>query len=494
MNQLSPQDAQFLYMESEQNLTHVTSVSVYDPTTVPGGKVVRFKDIIGHVESRLHVSPIFKRKLVRVPFELDYPYWVDDDYFDLEYHIRHGRLPEPGDWRQFCIHLARYHSRPLDMKRPPWEMFVIEGLDYIEGMPKGSYAIATKIHHAAGDGTALTRFFGAMSDIDNRGTPAMPMKESEAISNPEPSAADIARRAFQNTLRSPVRVTETILRAAPGLVRAAQDALRSRDDDKSGVPDTRFNGEVSPHKMFDATTFALDDLKAIRKGAPGCTINDVVLALCSSALRAYLQYHDELPDESLVAWVPINARPKNSSEKEAPGNNISAMTTRIFTDVADPIDRLCAIRDATKQSKEAKSGVSARLMTDLTQNVPAATQVMAARLVLRTGLAARVCNLFVSNVPGPQEPLYMNGAQAVQTYGMAPLGDGMGLFIATPSYNGTMPFSVTSTREIMPDIRYFIGCLDAAMAELKRASAEVAKSGHSGPGASDTQSSAHGGA
>ena len=167
MEQLSPQDAQFLYMESEHNLTHVTSISIYDPTTVPGGKTVRFKDIMRHVEERLHMSPLFKRRLVRVPLELDYPYWVEDEYFDLEYHMRHGRLPEPGDWRQFCIHLARYHSRPLDMKRPPWEMFVIEGLDYIENLPKGSYAIATKIHHSAVDGASLTQFFGALGDLDN---------------------------------------------------------------------------------------------------------------------------------------------------------------------------------------------------------------------------------------------------------------------------------------------------------------------------------------
>ena len=169
MDQLSPQDSQFLYMESEDNLTHVTSISVFDQSTVPGGKVVRFKDILAHIEGRLHMSPLFKRRLVHVPLELDFPYWIDDEHFDLEYHVTHGRLPEPGDWRQFCIHMARYHSRPLDMNRPLWEMFVVEGLDNIDGLPKGSYAIATKIHHAAVDGTAIIDFFGAMADIDNKG-------------------------------------------------------------------------------------------------------------------------------------------------------------------------------------------------------------------------------------------------------------------------------------------------------------------------------------
>ena len=118
MDQLSPQDAQFLYMESDDNLTHVTTISILDPTSVPGGETVRFKQILEHVETRLHMSPLFKRKLVRVPLELDFPYWVDDEHFDVEYHVRHGRLPEPNDWRQFCIHISRYHSRPLDMHRP----------------------------------------------------------------------------------------------------------------------------------------------------------------------------------------------------------------------------------------------------------------------------------------------------------------------------------------------------------------------------------------
>jgi len=171
MDQLSPQDAQFLYLETPDNLTHLTSIGIFDQSTVPGGEVVRFKDILAHVESRLHMSPLFKRRLVHVPLELDFPYWVDDEHFDLEYHIRHGRLPEPGDWRQFCIHVARYHSRPLDMNRPLWEMYVVEGLDNIDWLPKGSYALVTKIHHAAVDGKAIMDFFGALADIDNKSTP-----------------------------------------------------------------------------------------------------------------------------------------------------------------------------------------------------------------------------------------------------------------------------------------------------------------------------------
>ncbi len=464
MQQLSPQDAQFLYMETENNLTHVTSITIFDPSTVPGKKVVRFKDIIAHIGERLALNPMLRRKLVKVPLELDYPYWVDDEYFDLEYHMRHGRLPVPGDWRQFCIHMARYHSRPLDMNKPLWEMYVVEGLDAVEGFPPGCYAVCIKVHHAAVDGASMMRFLLSIVDIDNKGTPVMELDVPEDEESPRPSLRDMARRAAGNNLRSPVRIADALLRNTPGLYEVARKRLRGRRAPGSAVPMTRFNRKVSPHKMFDAVTFPLDDLKAMRKLVPGSTVNDVVLAICSGALREYLVHHGELPTEPLVAWVPINKRSDDAAE--APGNNITAMTTSIHTGEPDPVARLEQIYESTRQSKEAKSGVSARVMTDLTQHVPAATQVLASRLILQASESVRVCNLFVSNVPGPQFPLYMNGARQVASYGMAPLADGMGLFIATPSYDGKMVFNVISSREIMPDIRYFIECLENSHAEL----------------------------
>lgn len=475
MDQLNPQDAQFLYLESGDNLTHLTSISVFDQSTVPGGDVVRFKDILAHVESRLHMSPIFKRRLVHVPLELDFPYWVDDEHFDLEYHIRHGRLPAPGDWRQFCIHMARYHSRPLDMNRPLWEMFVVEGLDNVDWLPKGSYALATKIHHAAVDGKAIVDFFGALADIDNKGTPAVPLNMATLRRSPKPGLIDMALRATWHTIRSPIGMTDAVMRSLPSVYYMAQNALSSQKDDKRNVPITRFNSSVSPQKMFGAQAFRLDDLKAIRKAAPGSTINDVVLAICAGGLRRYLEHHDELPDESLVAWVPINARQGGGSDPDAPRNNVTSMTVPIRTDVENPAERLTLIQQVTQKSKEAKSGVSARLMTDLSKHVPAATQVLASRLVLRAGMTSSMCNLFISNVPGPQVPLYMNGAKQVGAYGLAPLVNGMGLFIATPSYNGEITFNVISTREIMPDVDFFVECLEKSVNDLKKATAPKKK-------------------
>ncbi|MDH3620401.1 MAG: wax ester/triacylglycerol synthase family O-acyltransferase [Gammaproteobacteria bacterium] len=472
MDQLSPQDAQFLYFESDDNHIQVTAVAIFDPSTVPGGEVVRFKQILAHIEKRLHMSPLFKRRLVRVPLELDFPYWADDEQFDLEYHVQHARLPEPGDWRQLCIQLSRFHGRQLDMTRPLWEMLVIGGLDNVEGLPRDSYAIATKLHHAAADGTSIMNFYRGLVDIDNKGTPAVPLDNIAETSGPRPGLLSMAGRAVFNAVRSPIGITDAVLRSAPTLYRLAQQTLTSQREQSVPVPDTRFNCNASPHKMFDATSFELDELRAIRKAVPGSTVNDVVLCICAGALRKYLQRHKELPAESLVAWVPINARPSTGADTDGSGNRITAMTTRIYTDVANPIKRLRRIHQSTQKSKEAKSGVSARLMTDLSQHVPAATLVTAGRLVLRAGMAANICNLFVSNVPGPQVPMYMNGAEQIATYGIAPLVDGMGLFIATPSYNGKITFNVTSTRETLPDISFFVECIDASLAALKKAAAK----------------------
>jgi WS/DGAT/MGAT family acyltransferase len=358
------------------------------------------------------------------------------------------------------------------MARPLWEMLVIEGLDHVDGLPEGCYAIATKLHHAAVDGASIVKFYRCMVDIDNKGTPAVPLDTIHATHSPEPGIIKMAGRAIFNAVRSPIGMTDAIMRSAPALYQWGQQALTSQRESSDPIPDTRFNCNASPHKMFDATSCNLDELKAIRAAVPGSTINDVVLCICAGALRKYLQRHKELPHESLVAWVPINARPGANKESNGAGNQVTSMTTKIFTDISNPVQRLRRIHKSTQKSKEAKSGISARLMTDLSQHVPAATLVTAGRLVLRAGLAANICNLFISNVPGPQVPLFMNGAKQLATYAIAPLADGMGLFIATPSYNGKITFNVTSTRETLPDICFFVECIDASLAALKKSAAK----------------------
>jgi len=477
MQQLSAQDAQFLYMETNKSLSQVTSVAIFDPSTAPGG-TVRFKQIIEHVRSRVHTSPIYKRRIYHVPLELDYPYWIDDEHFDIEYHMRHGRLPHPADWRQLCIHLARFHSRPLDMQRAPWEMYVIEGIDNIPGIPKGSYAIATKIHHAAADGMAIVNFFGGLLDIDQKGTPVMPIKQRiNSARNEKPTPFQMSARGLFNGLRSPVKVAESLMKYAPSMVQTAKDRfIEKQREAKATVPLTRFNLETSPHRVFDSTAFSLTEFKPIRGLVEGATINDIVLAVCSGALRKYLGHHKELPSESLRSFVPVNVRaPKGSlQETEQPGNNISTMSPLLHTNIADPVERLTAIQAETKEQKAARRGISARLMTDVTRHIPASTQLLAARLMMRSEMAGRMTNVCISNVPGPQVPVYMNGATLVTQMGLGPLSDRMGLFIAVTSQNGSISFSATSCRRTMPDVDFFMECMRASFNDLVAAAAEQA--------------------
>jgi WS/DGAT/MGAT family acyltransferase len=462
--QLSAQDAQFLYIQTGKTLTHVMGINIYDPSTAPGGKV-RFRAIVEHVRSRIDTSPVFKRKLYRLPFDFDHPYWVEDEGFELEAHITHARLPEPGDWRQFCIQAARHFSRPMDMNRPLWDLYIVEGLDRIPGIAPGSFAGLTRIHHAAIDGASAAHMFVALSDLDAKGTPAIKVKPGSFELGKPPNPVELLTRATAANLTSPVRFVETLAKLSPALLSAAQ---KSVTEGTPGVPQTRFNAPISTHKVFDATAFAIADLSKIRKLVEGATINDVVLAICSGALRKYLLHHKELPKDTLIAVAPINRR-TSGREAETPGNNISAMSVELATHLADPAERLAAIRAYTSAAKEAKTGISARIMTDLTKHIPGATMAGVAKLLTSPRFAPKAANVFISNVPGPQLPLYMAGARITHQFAMAPLSHNMGLFIATPSYNGEITFNITSERKIMPDVAYFRECIEASFRELSAA-------------------------
>ncbi len=272
LKQLSAQDAQFLYTQTANNLTHIMGIYIYDPSTAPGG-FVRFKDIIAHVQSRVDTSPLFKRRLHRLPLDLDHPYWVEDEHFDIEAHMSHARLPEPGDWRQFCIAVARYFSKPMDMNRPLWDIYIIEGLDRIPGIPKGSFAMLHRVHHAAVDGASGAHAFIAMSDIDAKGTPAIPDAPVEDLGR-APSSAEVATRAWTASMQSPVKFMNALLKVSPSLMTAARKSMLSDQGMTAGVPETRFNAPVGPHKMFDATRVALADIAKVRAKVPGAPRGD----------------------------------------------------------------------------------------------------------------------------------------------------------------------------------------------------------------------------
>lgn len=481
MKQLKPQDAQFLLMEDGRLASHITSIWICDQSTAPNG-LVRFKEILSTIETRLGNAPLYSQKLMRLPFNVDFPYWVEDPHFDLEYHVRHNRLPEPADWRQLCIYIARLHSRPLDMSRPPWEVFVIEGLDNVEGYAAGSFAVVMKMHHAAVDGTSAQEFMFSMLDFGPQGPPIIPASNQRRMVRERPPARSqlLARAAFNNAV-SPLKLANAARKMAPSLAKAAARRIVSRNDDKLVPPKTRFNGDVSPNRAFDAVSFDLATFRKVAAAFDNAKINDVVLAVCGGALRTYLKSKNELPESSLVITAPVNKRGGDGSSKESDGNNISAMSVPIYTNIADPQDRLKSIILASQAAKSAKSGLLTRVVTDLSQYVsPLALAALGPVLVANGGAGENTGNAIISNVPGLQKQIYFCGAKIVDMYAMAPIGAGLGLFIATPSYNGRLTFNITTTRQMMPDTSYFIQCLRDALEELV-VIAEARQVGVSGP-------------
>ena len=331
-------------------------LAIYDPSTADGGRVT-FKGVLDHIDKRLHEARVFRQRLVRVPFDLDHPYWIEDPDFDLEFHVRHIALPAPGDWRQLCIQVARLISRPLDLNRPLWELYVIEGLDNVQGVPAGCFAVVTKTHHAAIDGMSGMELTSAIHDDAPRATPSVP----GAPWRPEsvPATTELLRRATVNNTTRPMHATRVMARTVPRLGRLLNQ-LRQRTitPPPTTIPRTRWSGTVSAHRVFDGIRLQLDDLRAIKSTVPGATINDVVLATVGGALRGYLLAKDELPSDPLIAMAPISVR--SQEERGAAGNLVSGMFTTLGTDVADPSERLAVIREATHRSKEFANALGAR--------------------------------------------------------------------------------------------------------------------------------------
>ena len=474
MQQLSGQDASFVYLETPHTPMHIGSVGIYDPSTAPGG-FVRFKDILGFIESRLGGARSFRQRLVRVPFDLDHPYWIEDPDFDIEFHVRHIALPKPGDWRQLCIQVARLHARPMDLSKPLWEFTIVEGLDNVEGLPPGCFALVSKVHHAAIDGMSGVEMSAAVHDLD----PEMSPRADNDDWSPEhmPNVADLLMRSYFNSLRQPMRVVETIGRSLPGMGKLATQVGKGEVSIAGAkmAPKTRFNGKVGAHRVFDAVPLPLADVRAIKDSLPGATVNDAILAIVGGGLRRYLESKGELPAESLTAMAPISVRAEG--EKAALGNLVSAMVVPLGTQIADPIERLRHVHEQAKNSKAMTNAVGARTLADYSQLIPSGLAGLAARLYTRVGAAnahAPVYNTVVTNVPGSRVPLYFAGAKMVAMYGTAPVFDSMGLINPIYSYADTIAISFTCDRDMMPDPQNYAAALRASFEEMKAAAATAA--------------------
>ncbi|MFM1990913.1 MAG: hypothetical protein RJA99_3870 [Pseudomonadota bacterium] len=478
MRQLRGPDARFLYADSDHANANVTLVHIYDPSTASGGRV-RFKQILAHIEARLHRSPVFRRRLLRVPLELDYPYWIEDERFDLEYHVRHIALPAPGDWRQFCIQASRIHARPLDLSRPLWEIHVIEGLHGLLGLPEGSFALLTKVHHAAIDlegGSELTMLLH-----DTVADPPPPAPPEPWFPESPPGTLSLLARSVVRNAISPLRLARPLMTLAARLAPAAASLVGEALMRPDAMPVTRFNAIVSPHRVFETRRFPLADFRRIRALVEGATVNEVVLAVCAGGLRRYLAHTGELPAASLVAIAPATLR-DTEADTEAAGSRteLALLRAELGTHLEDPIERLAFLHAQAVESEAYDRAVPARELTDVQRHTPALTLAFAAKLLggatAGAGRRAPLAHCTIVNVPGPSVPLYLGGARMTYFSAIMPIADGMGLVFAVTSYDGMLIVSPTACREQVPDPGFLAQCVrDSFQEYLALADARPAK-------------------
>jgi diacylglycerol O-acyltransferase len=462
MEQIKPQDAQFLYTETDDNFNHITLLLNFDGASEKSGGALDFENLKLFFQKKLKHHPVYCHRLVRLPAELDYPYWIVDELFEPDAHFSISPLPAPGMWPELRAATCDLHSQAMDMSRPLWDVTIFSDVN-CNGEIKGGFTVAVRLHHVAVDGIGLLKILANM---------AMPLSEADEELDDEISDdsammswTNLAGRALKNRFRHTVNLAGTLLKGTSVVAPTARRFLKTKPSERMRVHPTRFNSSVGGDKIFDVINVDLKALIAMRSLYSGATVNDVVLAVCSGALRRYLQTHNELTSTPVVAWIPVNARSVASTGERDSGNNLSAFTAPIYTNIADPVARLAKIVAATQSGKGGSS--AAGLLLNVTKCLPATEQYLFSRAINATSAASSTCNLFVSNVPGPAHSVHIAGHRLESLAGLPPLGEGMGLFIATPSYNGRLYFNVISTAAILPDIEFFMTCLQDSFAELQ---------------------------
>jgi WS/DGAT/MGAT family acyltransferase len=462
MQPLSGLDSSFLFLEDAHQPMHVGSVLVFEGS-------MDFESFRQTMASRVHLVPRLRQRLAMVPFGIGKPYWVDDPAFNLDMHLQHVALPSPGSWKELRGLAARIFSVPLDRSRPLWEMTFVEGLDEIPQVPPGSVAVINKIHHAAIDGVSGADMMGVLLDMT---------KEPRTFSPPPPRAIPPVPNELEvlsHTARKIMGKPSEIKRVAGELGEALRAAAKVKDKGVEAppipmtAPTTSINHTITGQRIWNTALLELDRVKAIRK-ITGCTLNDVVLAICAGALRRYFDEKGELPDKPLIAMVPVSTRAEG--ERGKMGNKVSAMFLDMATDVADPVERLKVIQQHTQGGKAFEKAGATRAFVDLWDFVPFGLANRVLRLYSRfrvSELHNPVFNCVITNVPGPQMDMYMAGHKLLASMGMAPLVDGMGLLITVLSYNGVLSISPTSSPSVMPDLDQFTRYLRESANELEAA-------------------------
>jgi diacylglycerol O-acyltransferase / wax synthase len=458
-DRLTSLDAAFLRMESPTRHMHVGGLFIFDPPT--DGRTFEFAAFLDLVRSRLHLVPRYRQRIATPPLSLGNPVWIDDPEFDLSYHVRHAALPAPGTTAQLNEYCARILSRQLDRDRPLWELYVIQGLEH------GRIALLGKNHHAMIDGLAGIDIATVMLDLAPDQSDELPAPEPWEP-HPAPSTTELAADALKELATSPAELVESVGRLATAPAHTAKKALAvglgvarvARSNLARPAPRSLLNRPPGRHRRFAIQRIALDDVKAV-KDAFGTTVNDVVLAIVADATGRYLRARGARTDGLwLRAMVPVSTR--SSSDQHHLGNRVVSVFVDLPMFEMDPIERLRVCHDAMQDVRSSHAAVGAGFLIGLGEFAPPTIHAMASRVAVN----ARVFNFLVTNVPGPQVPVYCMGARLLGAFPFTPLAANHSYGVGVTSIDGWMNFGVTADYDAMPDVEQVTGFLLEALEEL----------------------------
>jgi diacylglycerol O-acyltransferase / wax synthase len=481
-DRLSAIDASFLAQERESSHMHVGALVIFE------GPAPSHEELLEHVESRLHLVPRYRQKLAESPLETGRPFWIDDPRLNLAYHVRHTALPRPGSEEQLRLLAGRLFSQRLDRSKPLWELWLVQGLQADDGDER--FALISKTHHSMVDGVAGVDIATVLFDLDPEPEDP-PEPDTSWTPRPEPSgvelvaqnAVDVARRPFSlageaaRALSRPGETAERVREAVEGIGEVVWAGLNP-------APSTPLNVKIGPHRRLFWVRARLEDFKQV-KDALGGTVNDVVLTVVTGALRRWLRSRGVRTEGlELRALVPVSIRTEEQHGQA--GNRIAAMRGPLPVYVADPVERLAIVRQAMEGLKESKQALGAEVIAGVQQFAPPTLLAQASRLNFST----RLFNLIVTNVPGPQFPLYLLGRELQEIIPIAFLPEDHALAIAIMSYNGRVDFGLLADYDALPDVDELCSMLDEALEELleaagaKRRRGRAASRSVNGPGAS----------
>lgn len=470
MQQLSELDASFLYLESANTPMHIGGVYVFDGSA--RDTPLSFEAFAGFLRSRLHVAHFFRQRLMTIPLSLDLPYWVDDPDFSIERHLAYVTLSGRKDLNGVVQLAERIIEEPLRRDRPLWHITFVDGLEVSDNLPAHSFAMIVRIHHAAIDAFSGEDIMGTLLEYSPkpRSVPPAPAWRPR----PLPSTQRLVMQGATNALRKPFRLAAIgrhALSASLQNLMLPQVVRRSLPRALFNAPRSPFNRTITARRKLVSVDVPLARLKAVKSAIGDVTLNDVVLGVCAETLRRYLDEHHQTPDRPLVALTPVSVRSR--SLRRPTGNQMSAMTLSLATDEPDPARRIRIIHRHAVVSESYQEAIAADRLTEL---VPSTLLGLSARLYSEFQLAQYYRPMFnvpITNVPGPQVPLYLQGARLMRQYNFAPLFDGLGLVIVAVSYEGVISFNLTLAPDAIDDGDRFNTLIGESLAAIEEAASHL---------------------